>query len=467
MKEWTRTLSFLLLVTLVAIFGWVETASAHPLSQLYSEDVLSRDASTYQEYIYTRVVNPILNKLRGDAYRRSKKAVVVFPPYDPAQTFPLGFFTRRNAMYKGQRTDLVVVPLVSVRFVEDLCIAATWLEHNGYSLETIFNYVTMIKYRDARDFKYGRYPLPLETLGVPGNAERSEFIQKNAIKCFGSTLAFVIAHEYGHIVHAHPGYDGRIPRFKIQNNESEADAFALRMMRKMNLPPFGAVIYFLAAAYVSPMPVDFGSQEAWEIHVRKDATHPFTPDRMDALADLFESDARELAGMEQDPLAKMRMREAANRIRGIADTLRDWDLQLLIRQRGMWADEQSLRPQTWEASENLEGAFLDKTKNTELGVAVDGIYVGRFTTHGATNPSNISTNLRTTGDQVNGTYNYGSGSGTLDGTIHGNTLHLKWKEGLYYGRATFEVDYRGKEIHGSWGYKASDRDGGKWNGIRE
>ena len=268
------------------------------------------------------------------------------------------------------------------------------------------------------------------------------------------------------------------PRLIVQNNESQADNFALRMMRRLNLPPFGAVIYFLAASYISPMPVDFESQKDWEIHVRRDATHPFTPSRMDALADLFERDAGELAGMEKDSLATVRMNQTAVQIRGIADTLRDRDLQLLIRQRGIWADARSLQPQRWEPIQDLGRSFPDDrgpksiTQKSAVSAAVKGEFVGKFTTHGAGRPSRMTTRLEATDDRVRGTYEYGKGdskgTGTLEGIRRGDVMYLRWKEGtVYYGRATFSVESQGEEIVGTWGYKESDRDGGKWDGVRE
>ena len=74
--------------------------------------------------------------------------------------------------YSGQRggRSFVAMPVLSLMFLEDLCTAYALLHLKGYSLETIDEYVTMLRYKKAADFPDGRYPPTLK--GFEGSPQR-------------------------------------------------------------------------------------------------------------------------------------------------------------------------------------------------------------------------------------------------------------------------------------------------------
>ena len=71
-----------------------------------------------------------------------------------------------------------------------------------------------------------------------------------------------------------------------------------------------------------------------------------------------------------------------------------------------------------------------------------------------------------TGTAISGTY-AGTEPGTFAGTIAGNKVSITWtaKTGEK-GKAVLTISADGKAFTGTWGYAASETDGGAWNGKK-
>ena len=100
-----------------------------------------------------------------DDQQRLLESVRVEAPLSDDAGVPLNFFSRYTA-----NAGVVTTPVFSLLFVEDLCTAYSWLYQRAYSLETIDEYVTMLRYRSAAEFPGGQYLSPLPALGIPLNA---------------------------------------------------------------------------------------------------------------------------------------------------------------------------------------------------------------------------------------------------------------------------------------------------------
>ena len=111
---------------------------------------------------------------------------------------PLNFSSKYSAI-----SNVVVTPIFSLLFLEDLCTAYAWLYKNGYGLETVDEYLTMLQYRPRSDFG-GRYPSPLEALGIPISTVDDPSLQGLGLRFRNSMYAFIMAHEVGHILYRHP-----------------------------------------------------------------------------------------------------------------------------------------------------------------------------------------------------------------------------------------------------------------------
>lgn len=118
--------------------------------------------------------------------------------------FPLvgeyGFQNDPLAYYSTGNPPAVMMPIQSLKFLDDLSIAYAWLWANGYGLETVTDYVAMLKYQND-EFLAGRHPAPLVALHIPDNALEDPEIDELALRFFNSARAFILAHELGHIYH--------------------------------------------------------------------------------------------------------------------------------------------------------------------------------------------------------------------------------------------------------------------------
>jgi hypothetical protein len=184
--------------------------------------------------------------------------------------------------YSESRPRVITMPAVSLLFFEDLCVAYAWLQRRGYRLETIEEYVTMLKYKDAAAFG-GRYPPPLKALGIPGDALTDPGVNDLSLRLRNTGYAFILAHELGHVRFAHPG-NRAVPIAVSQANETQADEFGLDLMRRVAEIPMGALIFFQSGIFYFDNRADYPSEAAWQAYLTRDATHPLTAPRLRALS---------------------------------------------------------------------------------------------------------------------------------------------------------------------------------------
>jgi hypothetical protein len=90
-----------------------------------------------------------------------------------------------------------------------------------------------------------------------------------------------------------------------------------------------------------------------------------------------------------------------------------------------------------------------------------GDFAGAF--HGeisdGTTPLEVDAVLSRSGDHITGAYSFGAGFGRLSGSVDGPTLAYRWTMGPDEGGGRLTLS--GEEYRGTWGYGASDADGGE------
>jgi hypothetical protein len=232
---------------------------------------------------------------------------------------------------------IICLPIHSL-LLEDICTAYAWLYHNGYSMITINEYASMLKYKPANDFLRGEFPPPLQALGIPDNAPANSQVNELSLRFRNSGWAYILAHEMGHIRYRHPG--NQAVRANIsRRNERQADDFALEVLRRdKGHIPMGAILFFQLMAFIaSPGRFDYSSVEKWQEALQK-ATHPVTSDRVRGLAQGLRNGASRYGANQVTAL------DLANKIEKIADELDDRDRQLYFRSIGERAPITSLRP---------------------------------------------------------------------------------------------------------------------------
>ena len=306
--------------------------------EMYGGDQLIREQPRFEQFIdklYAFLRDTIVQSgIAGDS--RAVAAVRIKLPLPDGPASPLNF-------YSSPSGPTVFLPLFSLLFLEELTTAYAWLYSQNYSLETIDEYLAMLHFKPAAAFPGGRYPPPLAALGVPAEAWKEPAVGELGLRFRNSAVAFILAHELGHIALHHQGYSG-ISREVSRRDESGADAFALAVMARTATIPMGAVLFFQAQAYTMPSFGLYKSQgrsvEDWDKAMRDEITHPLTPDRLSAIAvSLSRQAVKESRPAERETLGFI-----ATRLAKIAEDLGDVDLQQCVAVAAARADPAELRP---------------------------------------------------------------------------------------------------------------------------
>jgi peptidase M48-like protein len=303
------------------------------VSNMYDAAKVAREKARLESRITEIYVKAFSPALTTDE-RRALSGVRVQTPLegDPV----LGY-------YSDSKSRIVTMPAISLLFFEDLCIAYAWLQVRGYRLETVEEYVTMLKYKDARAFG-GRYPSPLDALGIPADAASDPRVNDLSLRFRNSGYAFILGHELGHIRYQHAGYDG-VPVAESQAHEIQADQFGLDLMRRTSTIPMGAMIFFQSTVYYFENRADFSSDAAWRAHLAARATHPLSTDRLQSLSKAISASADDFARGQPDRASAIEtVRFIGDRFAVFAAFLSDPVLQRAMRAKAEQASPAFLRP---------------------------------------------------------------------------------------------------------------------------
>ena len=417
---------------------------------MYDDQLLQDKQAGYREVVLWNLNQVFLPKLTVEERRRLQGLDVQFPLRGPE---------RQLFEYFATAPAKVVLPVMSIRFLADLSVAYAWLQSQGYTLETVTDYVSMLKYQPPARFG-GRYPDPRAALQIPPNAVDDPRVDLISGKILNESLSFILLHEVGHILYRHPGYGPGVPRERARENEDQADRFALEVLRRVGQPIDGLLFWFLSAAHFVPHRADFGSDAEYQAHLRSD-THPLTSERMRRLSEYLRTHAGDYGRLQANPA------RAAEVIRGTAaaidaevvPVLADPDQQRLMAMKGQRVSLETLAPR--RPGETMPAP------SPALGTGVqsfDGVFDGRLSDRTGALPAR--TILRRQGDRVTGIYSYGVGQGEITGIVEGDTLVFVWQSGGARGRARVRAGPGGVEFEGTWGFGDAATGGGVWTGAR-
>ena len=248
---------------------------AADLSSLYDDDFLQYWRDRYTDNLLWNFNNLVIGSLTEAERRQLGTVRLQLPLRAPGNHAgdPLTFYASQ-----GQ----VVFPIQSVKFFDDLSLAWAYAWANKRTLENVTDYVAMLKYRQPPS---GGFPPPLQALGVAADAWKQDpRVDDVSQKILKSAMVWIMAHEVGHLLYRHPGYGPGVSAAQAQANEAESDRFANHIMRKIGVVPGGMANFFMMLAHWSPTRGDFSSDKAWRTHMQEASTHPFSADRMRAIA---------------------------------------------------------------------------------------------------------------------------------------------------------------------------------------
>lgn len=442
------------LTSLFFLFGAVQLQASY-LEKFYPERTLIYWQSRYPDNVRWNLENLLIKNLTAAERQTVGTVELQFPLIALEQDAPINF-------YATLHPRSIVVPVLSIKLFDDIAIASAWLLFNGYSQETIYNYLSMIKYKDRRSLPGQRFPPPLEALQIPADALSDERVDSLSQKILKSAIVFILAHELGHLHHRHPGYD--ILMHQARENELQADHFAIEMMRRIGVAPMGITQFFMASLYLSYHRGDFSTDAQWDAYLQGHSTHPLSPERMRALSSSLKSHARDFARTEPDiNKAVTQIGYMAGQLDTIADILTDPAIQRSVAHIGRTMELAYLSPK----SEGVIGPKLkgQSKRASRSGKAFSGLYSGAFGSSGGEGVA-INVIFERNDQTVSGEYTYGLGAGKISGILESNRLYFQWQEGGSYGQGLFETTSDVDRFEGTWGYEQSRDNGGWWTGQR-
>ncbi|GEM_PF-5637938 len=343
-----RTLTALLLLLMLTL-----TAEAKDMSHLYS----TQELETWH-YILEPQTQRNFEILLSQGLDEKEKQ--------------LASGVRLEMPLRGRHNDLiefyaygktVAVPVLSLKFLHDILLANAWLYLHKFDPRTVDEYLSMLKYNEAADFPNGRYPRPLDALGIPEEARivpPSDPVFENAfIGTMLVTSGFIMAHELGHVVLGHTAHRATTLKGRLRE-EQDADAFALRALSRIRPDVDGMMMFFTLTSAWAFVITDFPSREAYEQYLARDADHPLTGERIRALGREVYNNPRqflfreELWGEMRDverptPENIARRQRFGTRIIKLGDLVDDEAYQRALAIRGIGTSLDRLKPRPLDA----------------------------------------------------------------------------------------------------------------------
>lgn len=413
---------------------------ARDFSSLYNDAELEAVKTKYERTIreiYDQLILPGLKETEKQVLRRVQFNYVSRTGIEK-NGYPFSFYAVN---------DTVVMPLFALKFLYDLCTAYAWLQVNGYSIETVSEYIGMLKYGLEENFSSGKYPPPLEALHVPEEALSDSQVKELTHLHSTTARAFILAHELAHIVYRHPLH---VSGEKRKANEAEADSFALDVLESTGITPLGALVFFLADAHISPKRVDFPDEREFKVYFDKNVTHPLTPDRVQLLA----------IKMHRLDL------EDRNLMNNITELLKDEEIQLSYVLSGEATDKDSLGPR--RPKQLLSRVWPRRETQVETSLSFDGFFSGENVRYvsGEQEILPVEVRFERRGNYVIGRYSFGLGQGIIRGKVSANILNFDWKWGRSTGYGILHATQGGTGFSGTWGYRESSVGGGLLKGER-
>jgi len=201
------------------------------------------------------------------------------------------------------KTGRMTITAPAIAFFDDLAVSFAWYDRFKKDPTPISEYIVRL-YSDP-DY----LAPPLKALGVPERAwDQDAFVDDVSQKILTSGIAFLLLHELAHWHHQDRPYDAITPQ-RAQSQELAADAYAVDVMRRMQTPPYGMVVWFLMTSMLSDGVA---------------RTHPLSEDRLEAIAAALENNPRGFISYEnRKTLTVENIKQLSKDIRFIADNLRD------------------------------------------------------------------------------------------------------------------------------------------------
>ena len=304
----------------------VSALHAKDMSNLYDRGTLRTWRQRYSKTIPLAFFHDLFPFLYAAEKQAAAGVRLYFPLVGEVDGDPLEF-------YSVASPPVITVPVLSVKFFDDIAVGYAWLEENGYSTHTVIDYIGLLKYSDPSRFSAGHPPPPWEALQIPSDVLKDKTVDELSQKILKSGLSWILLHELGHVRYGHAGYDQVASVAQAVREEEQADEFATEIMRRVGVAPIGVAHFMAVATYWWPNRGDYDTQRRWEDYLRR-AMHPLTGDRLEKLGKSILSGRFDFIRKEPNAQkALLAVNKSAYHIIALARFLRDDKLQYAFRRR--------------------------------------------------------------------------------------------------------------------------------------
>ena len=255
--------------------------------KIYGQKELQTASNTYHKNLKHIWSDDFLSRLTISERRIAGDVQIDFPLVG-VNSHPLDF-------YADPHLKVVTIPIQSVKFLDDLFTAYAYLDFFNCRNDALFDYVAILTRRTD-------YPpvSPFQALNIPATALENEYVNKTSGNALKSAIYFVLAHEYAHVMYQHKNYR-EISANQAQEQEIEADNFALKIMNRIGVAPLGMVQYFSFISLHDRVPSDFNREHEYDQYIKDTATHPMSSKRLINISNKIKADPGGYVRSEYNP----------------------------------------------------------------------------------------------------------------------------------------------------------------------
>lgn len=358
-QDWKKSVLWsIIVIGAIAILAIPRQSSGKNVSSMYKEDVLKGLTKSYPGNIswnLDKVIKPVLTKQELAALQDVR---MEYPLIEEGGD-PFRYFLR----IEGKRRT-VVMPIFSVKFLDDLATAAAWLRHNDFTTETLPEYIAMLKYQGANKFEGGRYPTPLEALHIPDKPSDNLKVDETAQDLLKTTVVYILSRELGSLYFSQQ-YTRRKASWSEQRQKPQqvamkewgrhserqdlmlkSDAFALEIMRRIGVLPHSLSFYLSAQTYWTQNHIDFrDDEEAYLRYWNNPPEYAMFPERLHQIADLMIRGKEDYIRQQYDVATGVfQIEQGAREISKLSYILEKKSMQWEIKQRALARKIEDLRP---------------------------------------------------------------------------------------------------------------------------
>jgi hypothetical protein len=427
-------------------------SQAGPWSGFYDQQTLKHQKESISPGILDNWQSVIFPALTQEERRSLEK--VRFVVELEAPDFAMNFFAKDNVVY---------IPASATKMLGELVASWIWLNKNGYSTDTIYEYLAILKYQWESGLLRGQAYRPFDVLGVPASAREDPSIADEYDRIISNTLFFIICHELGHVLYGHQGFDSEKLNESASKRsiaqEQQADAFALEIMRRIGDVPIGVPLFFSLMASLESYSTD---PDYGRLH-----THPLSSERIHSIADGLRAQARSFARAFSNPATAIaRVNEIADQLVNASNesavaALESPVIQDLWRQKGLQGRLLDLKPRKMGYLNDRNEAADSQQRQPPF----DGSYYGLWSNQQGSN-FNVKMDLQRNNEKVTGSFTFGSNQAEIEGFVNNGHLYFDWRwGGDYFGKGELYQAANGR-LSGTWGYTKESSGGGTWDLAR-